>query len=54
MSGRKAYARAVIEKHPCQTNEPLIAFKAGDVEYPDYDNALVVLVHIVKAQVKGS
>ncbi|RRT56814.1 hypothetical protein B296_00047616, partial [Ensete ventricosum] len=51
-SGWKAYARAVMEKHPRQTNEPKITFEAGDAKYPDHDDALVVSVCIANAQVR--
>ncbi|RWW12676.1 hypothetical protein GW17_00023642 [Ensete ventricosum] len=51
-SGRKAYARAVVEKHPCQINESQITFEAGKVEYPDHDDALVISVYVTNTHVK--
>ncbi|RZR93910.1 hypothetical protein BHM03_00022496 [Ensete ventricosum] len=30
MSGRKAYARAIIEKRPGEADEPRISFEAGE------------------------
>ncbi|RRT54245.1 hypothetical protein B296_00049301 [Ensete ventricosum] len=50
--GRKAYARAIMEKRPRQKDEPKIAFKVGETKYPEHDDALVVSVHIANAQVK--
>ncbi|RRT64511.1 hypothetical protein B296_00025020 [Ensete ventricosum] len=39
-SGRRAYAWAVVEKHPCGTNKPQISFQVGEAEYPNHDDAL--------------
>ncbi|RWW04418.1 hypothetical protein BHE74_00000737 [Ensete ventricosum] len=51
-SGHRAYARAAIEKHPRQREEPEIVFREGEVEYPDHNNTLVVSVRIANAMVK--
>ncbi|RZR77310.1 hypothetical protein BHM03_00002350 [Ensete ventricosum] len=52
VSGRKAYAQAVVEKHPRQKDEPEITFEASETEYPDHDDSLVVSVRIANARVK--
>ncbi|RRT65793.1 hypothetical protein B296_00017391 [Ensete ventricosum] len=49
---RKAYAQAVVKKCPRQTNELQIAFEAGDVEYLDHDDVLVISICIANVQVK--
>ncbi|RRT75492.1 hypothetical protein B296_00020988, partial [Ensete ventricosum] len=50
--GKKAYARAVVEKHPKRKNKLKIAFEAGETEYFDHNDALVVSVSISNARVK--
>lgn len=52
MSERKAYAQTIVEKHPKQRDRPEITFKVGEVEYPDRDDSLVILVRIANTQVK--
>ncbi|RZS04780.1 hypothetical protein BHM03_00035163 [Ensete ventricosum] len=49
---RKVYAQAIMEKCPEQKDEPEITFEAEETEYPDNDDALVVLVRITNARVK--
>ncbi|RRT81431.1 hypothetical protein B296_00004563 [Ensete ventricosum] len=52
VSGRKAYAQVVVEKHSRQKDEPEITFKASESEYPDHDDTLVVSVRIANARIK--
>ncbi|RRT50974.1 hypothetical protein B296_00036042 [Ensete ventricosum] len=41
-----------MKKHPRQTNELQISFEAGDAEYPDHKDALVISIYIANAQVE--
>lgn len=53
-SKHKAYARATIEKHPRLGKGNKITFKKEEMEYlnPNRNNALVVSIKIINAQVK--
>ncbi|RWW70211.1 hypothetical protein BHE74_00022119 [Ensete ventricosum] len=51
-SGPKAYTWVVVEKRPPKTNEPHISFHAGEVEYCDHDDTLVISVHVANALMK--
>ncbi|RRT70170.1 hypothetical protein B296_00031976 [Ensete ventricosum] len=50
-STRKAYARAEVQKRPRAYGDPGITFKS-ESEYPDHDNALVIMTRIVNARVR--
>ncbi|RRT55412.1 hypothetical protein B296_00019782 [Ensete ventricosum] len=50
--GRRAYAQAVADKCPREINKPKISFQAGEAEFPDHDNELVISVCIGNALVK--
>ncbi|XP_065017199.1 uncharacterized protein LOC103991833 [Musa acuminata AAA Group] len=52
MVGRKAYARAVVEKRPRQPQAPEITFSTRETKYPEHDDALVISTSIANAQVK--
>ncbi|RWW82860.1 hypothetical protein BHE74_00008655 [Ensete ventricosum] len=52
-SGRKAYARTVMEKCPRKKDEPNITFEVGETKYPNHDDALVVSVRIANANFRG-
>ncbi|RWW83912.1 hypothetical protein BHE74_00007557 [Ensete ventricosum] len=51
-SGQKAYTRAAIEKCPDEADEPRISFEAGEAEYPDHADALVISVRVTNVLVK--
>lgn len=52
MAGRKAYTQATVEKHPRQPQVPEITFPAGETEYLEHDDALVISARIANARVK--
>ncbi|XP_065015443.1 uncharacterized protein LOC135642891 [Musa acuminata AAA Group] len=52
MVGRKAYAQAAIEKSLRQPQVPEITFSTRETEYPEHDDALVILARIANARVK--
>lgn len=49
LSGRKAYAQAIIEKHPRIQDNLEITFKKEEMKYLDlnHDDALVISVSII-------
>ncbi|RZR72972.1 hypothetical protein BHM03_00018874 [Ensete ventricosum] len=49
---RKAYTRSMLEKRPKRDRDPKITFESGNEEYPDHDDALVILAWITNAEVK--
>ncbi|RZR87478.1 hypothetical protein BHM03_00014890 [Ensete ventricosum] len=51
-SARKAYARAEVQKRPWPRGDPGFTFDS-ESQYPDHDDALVVMAHIANAYVKG-
>ncbi|RRT41456.1 hypothetical protein B296_00043701 [Ensete ventricosum] len=51
-SARKAYARAAVGKRPRHHLDPEISFQPDGEEYPDHDDALVIIVRIANARVK--
>ncbi|RZS03971.1 hypothetical protein BHM03_00034233 [Ensete ventricosum] len=48
----KAYARAVVKKRPRHRRDPEITFRFEGEEYPNYGDALVILVQIANARIK--
>ncbi|RWW36734.1 hypothetical protein BHE74_00058223 [Ensete ventricosum] len=48
----KAYARAVVKKRPRHRRDPKITFRFEGEEYPNYGDALVILVQIANARIK--
>ncbi|RWW56296.1 hypothetical protein BHE74_00037008 [Ensete ventricosum] len=49
---RKAYTRTEVQKRPRQQRDLDITFMSREEEYPNYDDALVLLAHIANARVK--
>ncbi|RWV91145.1 hypothetical protein GW17_00046592 [Ensete ventricosum] len=52
---RTSYLRShetIVRKCPQESNEPQISFEVGEVEYPDHDDALIILVHVTNVLVK--
>ncbi|RRT50369.1 hypothetical protein B296_00051787 [Ensete ventricosum] len=49
---RKVYARAMVKKRSRRHHDPKITFQPKGEDYPDHNDALVIMVHITNAQVK--
>ncbi|RWW00371.1 hypothetical protein GW17_00036671 [Ensete ventricosum] len=41
-----------MEKHPHETNEPRISFKAEEVKYPNHDDTLVISICVANMLLK--
>ncbi|RZS14676.1 hypothetical protein BHM03_00046436 [Ensete ventricosum] len=50
-SARKAYARTEVQKRPRPRSDPEFTFEY-ESEYPDHDDALVVMAHIANAYIR--
>ncbi|RWW26355.1 hypothetical protein GW17_00009271 [Ensete ventricosum] len=50
-STRRAYACTEVQKRPRARCDPKITFKS-ESEYPDHDDALVIMTHVANARVK--